>query len=39
MAEVLREQIATDLTAIFKETMGDWEYSGEIHLRHGFLRI
>lgn len=30
MAEVLREQIATDLTAIFKETMGDWEYSGEI---------
>jgi acyl carrier protein len=30
MAEALREQIATDLTAIFHDTMGDWEYSGEI---------
>jgi acyl carrier protein len=30
MAEVLREQITADLTAIFNETMGDWEYSGDI---------
>jgi acyl carrier protein len=30
MAEVLRDQITADLTKIFNETMGDWEYSGEI---------
>jgi acyl carrier protein len=30
MAEGLREQIATDLAAICRDTMGDWEYSGEI---------
>jgi acyl carrier protein len=30
MAEGLREQIAADLAAIFRDTMGDWEYSGEI---------
>jgi acyl carrier protein len=30
MAEVLRDQITADLTGIFNETMGDWEYSGEI---------
>lgn len=30
MAEVLREQITADLTKLFNETMGDWEYSGEI---------
>jgi acyl carrier protein len=30
MAEVLRDQITADLTEIFNETMGDWEYSGEI---------
>jgi acyl carrier protein len=30
MAEATREQIATDLEKIFKDTMGDWEYSGEI---------
>jgi acyl carrier protein len=30
MAKILTEQIAADLTAIFTETMGDWEYSGEI---------
>jgi acyl carrier protein len=30
MVEVTREQIGADLEKIFKETMGDWEYSGEI---------
>jgi len=30
MAEVTGEQIVTDLEKIFKETIGDWEYSGEI---------
>lgn len=30
MAELLREQITSDLTALFNETMDDWEYSGEI---------
>jgi len=30
MAEVMRDQITADLTKIFNETMGDWEYSGEI---------
>ena len=30
MAEATREQIATDLDKIFQDTMGDWEYSGEI---------
>ena len=30
MAEATREQIAVDLEKIFKDTMGDWEYSGEI---------
>lgn len=28
--EVTRGQIVADLEKIFKETMGDWEYSGEI---------
>jgi acyl carrier protein len=28
--EVTREQIGVDLEKIFKDTMGDWEYSGEI---------
>ena len=27
---VTREQIAADLEKIFTDTMGDWEYSGEI---------
>jgi acyl carrier protein len=30
MVEVTREQIGADLGKIFNETMGDWEYSGEI---------
>jgi acyl carrier protein len=30
MVEVTHEQITTDLEKIFNETMGDWEYSGEI---------
>jgi acyl carrier protein len=30
MVEATREQIATDLEKIFKDTLGDWEYSGEI---------
>jgi acyl carrier protein len=30
MAETLRDHITADLTKIFNETMGDWEYSGEI---------
>jgi acyl carrier protein len=30
MVEVTQEQIAADLEGIFHETMGDWEYSGEI---------
>jgi acyl carrier protein len=30
MVEATREQIAVDLEKIFKDTMGDWEYSGEI---------
>jgi acyl carrier protein len=30
MVEVMRDQITADLTKIFNETMGDWEYSGEI---------
>jgi acyl carrier protein len=30
MAEVTREQIAAALEKIFQDTMGDWEYSGEI---------
>jgi len=30
MVEVTREQIGADLEKIFHETMGDWEYSGEI---------
>jgi acyl carrier protein len=30
MAEVTREQIVADLEKIFNDTMGDWEYSGEI---------
>ena len=30
MVEVTREQIAADLQQIFKDTMGDWEYSSEI---------
>lgn len=29
MAEVTQEQIGVDLGKIFKDTMGDWEYSGE----------
>ena len=30
MVEATREQIAADLEKIFRDTMGDWEYSGEI---------
>ena len=30
MVEATREQIAADLEHIFRDTMGDWEYSGEI---------
>jgi acyl carrier protein len=30
MMEVTQEQIGADLEGIFQETMGDWEYSGEI---------
>jgi acyl carrier protein len=30
MMEVTQEQIGADLEGIFRETMGDWEYSGEI---------
>jgi acyl carrier protein len=30
MMGATREQIVLDLEKIFKDTMGDWEYSGEI---------
>jgi acyl carrier protein len=30
MMDVTREQIGTDLEKLFKDTMGDWEYSGTI---------
>jgi acyl carrier protein len=30
MVGATREQIAAELEKIFQETMGDWEYSGEI---------
>jgi acyl carrier protein len=30
MVEATREQIAADLQKIFQDTLGDWEYSGEI---------
>ena len=33
MLEATREQIAADLEKIFRDTMGDWEYSGEITQR------